>query len=156
MKRQTVILVAGFVIVSIAFLLLPRNPKSTVSEKPTGNDLKVDKAVTLVQNGENPMQGIQILLEVVREDSLNQKALYHLGVFSIQSTQYDKAIQRFNTLCRQPNLKYEDAWYLLSVAYANTNQAEKALDVLNKNKHLIKNEDLKTAMIELENSIKLK
>lgn len=46
--------------------------------------------------GEAPMKGIGLLMEVLQADSNNIDALINLGYFSIQSTQYDKAIERFN------------------------------------------------------------
>lgn len=42
--------------------------------------------------------GIQKLLGVVRQDSNNVRAIYHLGLFSIQSGQFEKAEKRFEKL----------------------------------------------------------
>lgn len=60
-------------------------------------DVKSKLAMTYIANS-NPMQGITMLREVLEEDPENQLAIYNLGMLSITSGQYDKAIERFNLL----------------------------------------------------------
>lgn len=43
-------------------------------------------------------QGIQQLLAVVKQDPDHEKAIYHLGLFSIESGQLEKAEKRFEKL----------------------------------------------------------
>lgn len=45
--------------------------------------------------GTQPMQGISLLKEVVQADSNNVEAHLQLGLFSLTSQQYEKAIERF-------------------------------------------------------------
>ena len=40
------------------------------------------------------MQGIMMLREVLEEDPKNELALFNMGMLSIQSGQYDKAVER--------------------------------------------------------------
>src|SRR5690606_34602024 len=55
----------------------------------------------LVTGTNNPMQGIALLREVVEEDPKNVEANKALGLFSLQSQQFDKAIDRFKTVVEQ-------------------------------------------------------
>jgi cytochrome c-type biogenesis protein CcmH/NrfG len=43
------------------------------------------------------MQGITLLLEVVKQDPNNHAANLNLGMFAMKSGQYDKAVIRFKT-----------------------------------------------------------
>lgn len=60
-------------------------------------DAKAKVAMTYVSTP-NPMQGIMMLREVIAEDSNHVDAIYNLGILSVQSGQYDKAIARFEKL----------------------------------------------------------
>lgn len=63
-------------------------------------DAKIDSAVGLVE-GDNPMGGIMMLREVLQEEPTNVKALMQMGMFSMQSGQFDKAIGRFESVLEQ-------------------------------------------------------
>lgn len=54
-------------------------------------------AMTYVAS-DNPMKGVTMLTEILKDDPENEDALYNLGVLSIQSGQYERAVERFNTL----------------------------------------------------------
>jgi tetratricopeptide (TPR) repeat protein len=60
-------------------------------------DVKSKLAMTYIA-GANPMQGITMLREVIAIDPNNEMAIYNLGMLSITSGQYDKAIERFSRL----------------------------------------------------------
>ena len=46
------------------------------------------------------MQGITMLMEVLKVDPQNESALFNMGMLSIQSGQYDKAVERLDTLVK--------------------------------------------------------
>lgn len=96
-------------------------------------DAKAQMAQTylMVPNMQNPMQGVQMLLQVVQKDPNNQLALFILGERSMQVRKYDKAIERFEKLLLV-NPKNEDAQYLLGMAYAETGKKLKALEIFKK------------------------
>jgi len=77
------------------------------------DSLKLRQAIDLV-NGTNPMEGITLLRELIQKDSANVDAQYYLGLFSVKSGQYDKAINRFNTVLK---LRPEDIKYQIEVGY---------------------------------------
>jgi len=73
----------------------------------------------------NPMQGIAMLREVLEENPNHIKATENLGLLSIQSRQYDKAVVRFEKLVQlTPN--DVSAHLYLGVSYKETGAKEKA------------------------------
>lgn len=117
----------------VLFLLLPKIPSSLQekAEKPIDADsLKLMQAIELV-NGPNPMEGISILREILSKDSMNVDANYWLGVFSVQSGQFDKAISRFNkVLSVKPD--YLAAHIDMGSMYMQMDSASKALECFQK------------------------
>jgi tetratricopeptide (TPR) repeat protein len=99
----------------VLFLQLPKQPASTQKkvESMDPDSLKLRQAIDLV-NGTNPMEGITLLRELIQKDSANVDAQYYLGLFSVKSGQYDKAINRFNTVLK---LRPEDIKYQIEVGY---------------------------------------
>jgi outer membrane protein assembly factor BamD (BamD/ComL family) len=76
----------------------------------------VDEAVAIIQNGEGaPMVAIGMLLDVLKEDPNNEKALMWLGNFSMMSGQWDKAVDRFHQLSQ---LHPENEMYTLNKVQA--------------------------------------
>jgi predicted Zn-dependent protease len=79
------------------------------SVKDSNNlELKNAMADCYVNTSENPMQGINLLREVMSKDSTNENALFLLGQFAVKSGQMDRARQRFESLVRlyPSNIKY--------------------------------------------------
>ncbi|MCS6818471.1 MAG: hypothetical protein NZ522_00870, partial [Chitinophagales bacterium] len=86
---------------------------------------KVKLGTAYVEEGANPMQGITILLEVVKKDSLHPEANFALGKFSMVSGQYEKAIGRFEkVLHSQP--QNAEALFLLAESYRGMGNKIKA------------------------------
>lgn len=99
---------------------------------------------------ENPMEGIQKILQVVDKDSTNVFAQMTLGHGSVISGQYDKAIDRFEKVNR---LQPDNIEALIMLAEVFERKADKvsAANWYIKAIPLVKNPELK---IELENRIK--
>ncbi|MFB0959912.1 MAG: tetratricopeptide repeat protein [Flavobacteriales bacterium] len=98
----------------------------------TTNNIKarVEKAIRAVQS-EDPMSGIQDLLTIVEEDSTQLDAQYYLGLFSIKSGQFEKAVNRFEKVITFVGLKkYPDARYQLSVCLEALGKTEASLEQL--------------------------
>ena len=72
------------------------------------------------------MAGIKLLKEVIEEEPNNEKALYYLGNFSIQSGQYSKAIMRFEKLA-EVNPSHYEARYLLGYSYEMSKDTSNAI-----------------------------
>jgi tetratricopeptide (TPR) repeat protein len=131
-KTSLILLITASIGLLVLFLYMPKLP-STIrekAEKPIDKDsLKLMQAIELV-NGPNPMEGITILREIVADDQDNVDAHYWLGVFSVKSGQYDKAIERFNKVMTiEPN--YLAAYIDMGGLYMEMDSAQKALYYFN-------------------------
>jgi cytochrome c-type biogenesis protein CcmH/NrfG len=74
---------------------------------------------------ETPMAGIKMLREVVEKDPDNVLANFNLGLLSIQSRQFDKAIQRFDKLVTKDPENWKARFYL-GVAYKESGNKQKS------------------------------
>src|SRR5690606_156491 len=82
----------------------------------------------------NPMQGIQMLLAVVKEDPKNLDANMNLGLFSMKSRQFDKAVDRFKTVLTIKELP--EAYFYLGTSYENLGMKKEAINAYEKSKIL--------------------
>ena len=77
------------------------------------------------------MQGITMLREVLAEDPKNESALFNMGMLSIQSGQYEKAVERLEELVKiNPN--HTQGHLLLGIALMNTGDKARARHNLKK------------------------
>lgn len=97
-------------------------------------DVKAKLAMTLVSSA-SPMQGIMMLREVLAKYPENEPALYNLGILSMQSGQYDKAVERFEKLI-EVNADNVQAYFYLGVSYFELKQKDKAAELFNRVKEL--------------------
>lgn len=103
-------------------------------------EAKTGLGVAYVSGSPNPMQGITLLLEVVKRDPRNVKANMNLGLFSIKSGQFDKAVNRFRTVLEENPTP--DAWFYLASAYENLGNKNEAILAYEKSKELAADPDL--------------
>jgi tetratricopeptide (TPR) repeat protein len=97
-------------------------------------DAQTGLGVAYVNGSANPMQGITLLLGVVKEDPKNIKANMNLGMFSMKSGQFDKAVDRFKTVVAQkPD---PEAWFYLASSYENQGLIDDAIMAYLKTKEL--------------------
>jgi len=90
---------------------------------------------TALVNGPAPMAGITMLLDVVKENPDHLKANYNLGLFSMRSKQFDKAVDRFKTVIKQtPN--NAEVWFYLATSYENIGLKRDAVNAFEKSKEL--------------------
>ncbi len=68
--------------------VLERNPKNL--------NAKTDLGVCYAEGTSNPMKGILMLRDVVAQNPEHEMAQFNLGLLSLKSTQYPKAIERFD------------------------------------------------------------
>lgn len=99
-----------------------------VKANPSDLDLKAKSAMTYVE-GPNPMQGIGILRDVLKENPNHELAIYQLGQLSIRSNQYEKALPRFEKLVSlfPKDAKYQ---YYLGISLKNLGKKEDARKAL--------------------------
>ncbi|RZL15992.1 MAG: tetratricopeptide repeat protein, partial [Pedobacter sp.] len=103
----------------------------------TNVDAKTGLGITIVNGMGMPMQGIAMLLDVVKKDPKNLKANMSLGTFAIKSGQFDKAITRFNDIIAiKPS---PDAYFYLGTAYENLGKNAEAIQAFTESKKLAAN-----------------
>lgn len=103
--------------------------------KPTSLEGKTGLGVAYVNGGGTPMQGIALLLDVVKQDPDNESANLNLGLFSMKSGQYDKAIVRFKTLIAHKG-GFEPYFYLAE-SYKQLGQKKEAIAAYKKCKEMM-------------------
>jgi tetratricopeptide (TPR) repeat protein len=116
---------------------------------PNNDSLKIQQALLYMNTGE-PMIGVQKLREVVAANPDNIVAQLTLANLAIQSGQYDKAIQRMDTLLqRHPN--EAQAIFVQAEAYRSKGDVKKAVELFGQCKKMLKDPALQA---EIDNYIK--
>jgi Flp pilus assembly protein TadD len=97
---------------------------------------------------ESPMQGIMKLREVIQKDPNHRLALFNLGVLSIRSNQYDKALERFLKLTQLDGSDWQNYLYL-GICYKELGRKEEAIKALN----MVKQNETNPQLLEATHSL---
>ena len=118
--------------------------KNAVKLSPDNLDAKTGLGIAYVNqtslgmtdpDGGSPMQGIMLLLGVVKQDPANRNANLNLGLFAMKSGQYEKAVQRFKTIIAQ---KAEvEPYFYLAESYKQLGMKKEAIDAYEKCKQMM-------------------
>jgi tetratricopeptide (TPR) repeat protein len=122
--------------------------KNAVKQKPDNLDAKTGLGIAYVNqtslgitdpDGGSPMQGIMMLLDVVKKDPGNYKANLNLGQFAIQSRQFDKAVNRFKTAIANASKRDNivEPYFYLAESYRQLGMKKEAIDAYQKCKQMI-------------------
>lgn len=101
---------------------------------------KTGAGITIVNGMGAPMDGIAMLVNVVNKDPKNLKALMQLGLFSVKSGQFERAIDRFKSVIELR--KTSEAYFYLATAYENLNRNEEAIEAYENSKRIAANPTL--------------
>lgn len=134
-RTTQIILISGALILIIGLVLAPRLPaeqRESLAKAGPVNP-RLEEAVNLVRNGENPMQGIMMLREMLDEDSTNVDVHWHLAQFSLTSRQIENAAFRFEKVLQfDDNQKYPEAYFWLAQSKVALEQEKEAIPLLEK------------------------
>ncbi|MDP9079775.1 MAG: tetratricopeptide repeat protein [Bacteroidota bacterium] len=118
--------------------------KNAVKLNPADMDAKTGLGIAYVNqtssgitdpDGGSPMQGIMLLLDVVKQDPKNHNANLSLGLFAMKSGQYEKAVARFKTVIAQ---KAEaEPYFYLAESYKQLGRKKEAIDAYEKCKEMM-------------------
>ncbi len=86
--------------------------EKVIAINPKNLNAKTDLGVCYAEGTGTPMKGILLLREVVTENPNHENAQLNLGFLSLKSTQYDKAIDRFNAVLKINPSRTETYIYL--------------------------------------------
>jgi len=103
--------------------------------QPENLEAKTGLGVAYVNGGAMPMQGIALLLDVVKKDPKNHEALLNLGMFSMKSGQFEKAVERFKTLIAQK--EEVEPYFYLAESYKQLGKKEEAIAAYERCKELM-------------------
>lgn len=109
---------------------------------PSNLEAKNALAVCYTQNDQNIMKGVQLLKDVLKQDSNNIDANYTLGMLSFKSNQIDKAIMRFEALTRI-DPKNPVFHFYLGEAYSQADRKYDAIKSFENFKALVPDEETK-------------
>ncbi len=101
-----------------------------LAQEPDNTDAKVKLGVTYTITA-TPMQGIKMIREVLDKQPDNQLALFNLGLLSMQSGQYEKAVERFERILTL-NPKDVNSCLLLAQSLVSLNKPKEAIEKLEK------------------------
>ncbi len=103
--------------------VLALNPNNLSAKTSLGSAM-VEGASVL---GTKPMDGITLIREVIAKDSANIEANLQLGLFSVTSRQFDKAIDRFQRILRIDST-HIDMYVYLGDTYMTMGEKQKAIE----------------------------
>jgi tetratricopeptide (TPR) repeat protein len=157
LKKPQLLALLGALVVIVLLFMAPRTPAGKEAAEVRSMDpaqAKTQEAIVLV-NGQDPMRGIMMLREIVEEHPDNAEAHMHLGLFSIQSGQYDKALARFQKVLELDSVGFPDAWFYLGRTYATLDSTPQAIASLKKYRTLTQDTAIINGvdrfLLELEN-----
>lgn len=115
--------------------------------EPGNLDVQAKMAMTYAVS-EQPMRAATTLLEIIQKNGNHPLSLYNLGLLSMQSGQFEKAVDRFekflSTQSSKGNTKLKaEVRIYLAESYINTKQESKAKEILKELSEL-KEDSLKT------------
>lgn len=108
--------------------------QQVLEQDPENLDAKAGLGAAYVGGSPNPMAGITLLQEVVKANPKHLDANKSLGLFSMQSRQFDKAIERFLTVVElSPDA---ESYFYLATSYENIGLKNEAIAAFEKSKQL--------------------
>lgn len=134
--HKLAVILTGVALIVLLFLL-PRTegskdsdtqPERTELVRNEGMEAELDSVLQLI-NGDAPMQGIMALRELSERYPDEPLPQFYLGLFSIQTGQYDKAVERFRRVIELDPANWE-AWRMLGNVSLELGDKETALEAL--------------------------
>lgn len=101
--------------------------EKVLAKQPDNQEAKAKIAVTYTQPMGNPntMKGVQMLLDVVRQDPKQEFALLTLGTLAMYRNDYQKASERFEQIL-EVNPEQQEAKFYLANCYQNMGKKAEA------------------------------
>ena len=158
LKRPQWLMIGATVVVVAALLLAPRTPSGAAEENASkaaartssdpsaadviSTDPKVAAILNELNSGAPPMQTILKLRDLAEKEPGNVEAQWHLGLFSWQTGQYDKAMERFKKVTELDPAGHPEAWAYLGRAYTSLDSTDKAIAAYTTYRSLVKDPEL--------------
>lgn len=155
--RQHWFMLGGAVLVTALLVAAPRAPKDAAAEnaskaalstmdpgqaQPLSSDPKVAAILAELNSGGPPMQTVLKLRDLAEKEPANVEAQWHLGLFSWQTGQYDKAMDRFKKVIDLDADGHPEAYAYLGRAYSTLDSTTQAITAYEKYKTLVNDPEL--------------
>ena len=140
--RPQWLMLGGAVLVTALLVAAPRTPDGAAAENAAraaaermdpanvealSPDPKVAAILAELNNGGPPMPVILKLRELAIAEPDNVEAQWHLGLFSWQTEQYDKAMERFQRVIELDPTGHPEAYAWLGRAYTTLDSTDQAI-----------------------------
>lgn len=127
--------------------------KNALKLEPESLEAKTGLGISNVNGAAaSPMEGISLLLEVVKKDPTNRNANLNLGLFSMKSGQFDKAVERFKTVIAQkPEV---EPYFYLAESYKQLGQKSNAIEAYEQCKSMMSDPAFTQRIDEFINELK--
>jgi len=109
---------------------------------PKDDDIRLELALCYIESPSNPMRGISLLRQLVEENPQNENALFNLGILSMRSGQYDKAIGRFEEILAFSPERFE-LFRFIGHCYEQIGENDKAIVYFSRFKSKTKDQRLR-------------
>lgn len=134
-QKAKVAAVSTAILLFVLLLFVPRSPAPKSEGQVQQNlqtqrqvDTEVQEALDIMES-EAPMQGILKLKAILEKDPHNIDASWHLGLASVRTNQFDKAVERFTHVVEHDHQgKYPEATMALGRAHEELGQTDKAIE----------------------------
>ena len=145
-------IIATVTLLTVLLFFVRTKPDLELARQEASVETQIDSAIAMV-NGGNPMQGIFLLRDLSKEHPENMRIQLNLGMFGVQSGQFDKAEVRFKTvLADNPN--QAEALYFMGYIESQRGNNAKAVEYLDKALENASDENLKNEIIQFINELK--
>ena len=133
MKRSPFIAIVLGLVLALYIYTSSVRPKRPSIKKESSLTEQIQEALSNIQNAENPqsqMKGILQMRSLSEKHPENADLQWNMGLFSIQSGQYEKAAARFEKVITIDAQRL-DAYMQLAVSYLALQDTSAATNVLN-------------------------
>ena len=110
--------------------------------EPGNEEISLELALCYIEDPSAPMKGIMLLRKLVEENPQNENAIFNLGLLSMRSGQYNKAIERFEQILQFAPERHELFLYIAD-SYVQIGENDKAIVYFSRFKSETKDQSLR-------------
>jgi cytochrome c-type biogenesis protein CcmH/NrfG len=120
------------------------------SDEMSDLDKEVADGLKIINSGGSPMKGILKIRAVLDKDPNHLGALRQLGFMSMQTNQFEKAVERFSKIV-EINPNESNAYFMLGKAYEGMGNTTEAVTSY---QSFVETDDREDKVLEVKNRIK--
>lgn len=134
-RAVQIALIVGTLILISGLIWSPRLSKEVREGQIKPDALRLQQAIAEIQNGQNPMKGIAMMQDLLKEDSTNVQVHWYLAQFSLTSQQIENAEFRFEKVIQfdtDSHREFPQAYFWLAQVKLELDKDEEAIPLLEK------------------------